>query len=94
MGGEYRFRSRLTDFETDGGALSCLIINDREKLPAGSASLLRGIQQRDTFSMLQRNRVPMEAKAFAAGIRIEHPQKMIDFAQYGRSRRYPSPTSL
>ena len=84
MGGEYRFRSRLTDFETDGGALSCLIINDREKLPARVCILAPGHSARDTFSMLQRNRVPMEAKAFAAGIRIEHPQKMIDFAQYGR----------
>ena len=43
-----------------------------------------GHSARDTFQVLNDKQVPMEAKAFAVGIRMEHPQEMIDLAQYGQ----------
>lgn len=84
LGGEVRFQSRLTDIEIRGGKVAGVQINGGEHLPCGQLVLAVGHSARDTFSMLYDREIPMEAKSFAVGLRVEHPQRMINQAQYGR----------
>ena len=57
-----------------------------EYMECGQLVLAIGHSARDTFSMLQRRGVPMEAKSFAVGLRVEHPQQMINESQYGAAQ--------
>lgn len=85
-GGEVRFHSQVTDFiitqEAGKKRLSALGVGGRF-LDTETAVLAIGHSARDTFAMLYDCGIPMEAKSFAVGVRMEHPQKMIDLAQYG-----------
>jgi len=83
MGGRFYFSSKVTDFETANGQLSALIVNDEKKIPVSAAVLAIGHSARDTFSVLRERAVSMEAKSFAVGFRVEHPQDGIDISQYG-----------
>lgn len=83
LGGEVRFRSLVTDIEVRNGNIAGVIINGREKLACEQLVLAIGHSARDTFSMLYERRIPMEAKAFAVGFRVEHLQSMINESQYG-----------
>ena len=97
LGAEYRFLSQVTDLETQGGRLTAVIVNDCERIPAEVCVLAPGHSARDTFRMLHKRGLNMEPKAFAAGIRIEHPQAMIDLSQYGRPQNEhlgPAPYKL
>lgn len=96
-GGEVRFHSQVTDIQThsDNGQkiLRKLKIYDSQKketylLDTDLAVFAIGHSARDTFSMLYQHGLPMQPKAFAVGVRIEHPQKMINQDQYGKN--YPS----
>ena len=93
MGGQYLFRHQVTDLVTEDGRLTGVICNDNVKLPVQAAILAIGHSARDTFRMLNRLRIPLEAKPFAAGLRIEHPQTMIDLDQYGQERGQILPPS-
>lgn len=83
LGGEVRFQSLVTDIEARDGKIAGIVINGREKLECEQLVLAIGHSARDTFSMLYEKGVPMEAKAFAVGLRVEHPQSMINESQYG-----------
>ena len=83
MGGEVRFRTKVTDLVIENGHLTGLRLNDEELLPAALCVLAIGHSARDTFRMLYDRGVYMEPKAFAVGVRIEHPQSMINLDQYG-----------
>lgn len=83
LGGEVRFHSQVTDLLADNTGLTGLEINGQEQLPCNLAVLAIGHSARDTFAMLFDRKVPLEAKAFAVGLRVEHPQKMINLSQYG-----------
>ena len=86
LGGEYRFSSKMTGFTVSAsGALTSVIVNDTIEIPADICVLAPGHSARDTFCMLQKEGVLLESKAFAAGVRIEHPQEMIDCSQYGQT---------
>lgn len=63
--------------------IEALIINGSETLPCSEAVFSPGNSARDTFRMLYESGVHLEAKPFSVGVRIEHPQAMIDTAQYG-----------
>lgn len=82
-GGEVRFENQVTGIVTENNALTGLVINKKEVLTTSCAVLAIGHSARDTFQMLYENAVPMEAKAFAVGFRVQHPQPMIDYDQYG-----------
>lgn len=84
LGGAVRFESQVTDICIEEGRISGLVINGEEKLSCRQVVLAIGHSARDTFFMLYEKKIPMEAKAFAVGFRVEHPQKMINFGQYGR----------
>lgn len=82
-GGEVRFESKVTDILIGSGAIQGVVINDTERLETDTVVLAIGHSARDTFQMLYERAVPMEAKAFAVGLRVEHPRRMIDRMQYG-----------
>ena len=85
MGGQFRFRSTVTDFILNNGHLEGVTVNDKDKIPAEVCVLAPGHSARDTFSMLKKRGIHMEPKSFAVGVRIEHPQTMINQDLYGES---------
>jgi len=83
LGGEVRFNTQVTGLMTDGDKLVGVKTADGEEIPCDTAVLAIGHSARDTFQMLDASGIPMEPKAFAMGVRIEHRQTLIDEAQYG-----------
>lgn len=89
LGGEVRFRHRMTDLRQENGRISGVSVESPEGtyfLPCADLVLAPGHSARDTFTRLQDLQIPMEAKDFSIGVRIEHRQEAIDRAQYGRPR--------
>ena len=84
FGGIVRFESQVTDFEIAEGAVTGVVVNGCERIACDRVVLAVGHSARDTFETLYQRRVPMEAKAFAVGLRVMHPQRYIDESQYGR----------
>lgn len=82
-GGEFRFESKVTDMVIQSDRIKEIIINDKEHLCADIVVLAIGHSARDTFEMLYEHHIPMSAKPFAVGLRVEHPRKMINRIQYG-----------
>ena len=84
LGGDVRFNTQVTELLMDGEKLIGIKTADGEEIPCDTAILAIGHSARDTFEMLHSSGIPMEPKAFAMGVRIEHKQTTIDEAQYGR----------
>ena len=84
LGGEIRFQARVEDFDIAAGRLRGLVLQDGEHIAADHVVLAIGHSARDTFEVLHARGVVMEAKAFSIGVRIEHPQSLIDRARYGQ----------
>lgn len=84
LGGSVRFSSCVTDLVTEEGGVVAVVVNGQERIPCSQVVLACGHSARDTFEMLCEHQVPMEAKAFAVGLRVEHLQRKINFSQYGR----------
>ena len=72
-GAEFRFQTCLKDIQIKENALHALVTEDDTVIPADVAILALGHSARDTFTMLHRHQLPMEAKNFAVGFRVEHP---------------------
>lgn len=90
-GARYRFRARLTDVRFDDrGRVRAAVLENGEEIPCDALVLAPGHSARDTFEMLHRHGVAMRQKPFAMGVRIEHPQALVDRAQYGPSAGHPS----
>lgn len=83
LGGEVRFSSCVTGFVIEKGLITGVVINQNEVLDTNHVVLAIGHSARDTFEELQRLGITMEAKPFAVGLRVEHPQKLINLSQYG-----------
>lgn len=95
-GGEIHFHSQLTDFTFTDGKLSAVKITTptgEKSYPAEVMVLAIGHSARDTFQMLYEKKLPMEAKAFAVGVRVEHKQAMINDSQYGANSPYQLPAA-
>ena len=86
-GGEVHFEKRLTDIEIAKGKISGLTFNGDESISARHVILATGHSARDIYALLFSKGVRLEAKPFAMGVRIEHPQPLIDQMQYGRTPR-------
>ncbi len=87
-GGKYFFQTCVTDLKFSDGQLKALICENLDrgtisKLETELAVLAVGHSARDTFEMLKNQGFKMEAKSFAVGLRVEHPQTMISETQYG-----------
>ena len=83
LGGEVRFCTQVTGLEQENGVLRAVITQKGERIPCSKAILAIGHSARDTFSMLEAEKIPMEPKPFSMGVRIEHLQKNVDLSQYG-----------
>ncbi|WP_298190634.1 FAD-dependent protein [Novosphingobium sp.] len=94
LGGEYRFETRVDDFVIGKDArgeqqLEALVLSTGEVLPARRVIMAVGHSARDTFAVLHSAGVHIEAKPFAVGVRIEHPQRLVDVARYGPGAGHP-----
>lgn len=89
LGGEIRFEARVTDLHIEAGQVRGVVLADGTEIRADHVVLALGHSARDTFEMLHGRGVFMEAKAFAVGLRIEHPQSVIDKARYGNFSGHP-----
>lgn len=90
LGGEIRFENQMTDLTLKGGQVQGIQVAKRQggtevtyELETEVLILAPGHSARDTFRMLKEKGIPMEPKAFAVGVRMEHPQEMINLSQYG-----------
>lgn len=88
-GGEIAFGKQVTDIEAGAQGVQAVVIDDSDRLPAQAVFLGIGHSARDTYEMLLARGVAMEPKSFAAGVRIEHPQALIDRSQYGEDAGDP-----
>ena len=88
-GGEVRFRAKVTDFIIKDGSIEAVVINDKERLNCRVVMLAIGHSARDTFEVLHHRGVRMNQKPFSIGLRIEHPQEVINRAQYGHYAENP-----
>ena len=89
LGGEVRFRQRVTDVLIEHGQMRGVTLASGEQVRADHVLLALGHSARDTFAMLHERGVAMEAKPFSVGFRIEHPQGLIDRARYGPNAGHP-----
>jgi len=83
LGGEVRFESRVTDLLIEAGAIAGVALANGETLMSRHVVLAPGHSARDVFRMLEKRQVHLDAKPFAIGFRVEHPQSMIDRARFG-----------
>ena len=81
-GGEIHFNSKLTDIQIESDKITKIQINNDFWLPIQSLILATGHSARDIYELLDRKNIQLEAKDFAMGFRIEHPQEIIDSLQY------------
>ncbi|MEO0471701.1 MAG: FAD-dependent protein, partial [Bacteroidota bacterium] len=86
-GGEIHFNSRLTGLEVSNGQLKSITVNGNERHQTDRLVLATGHSARDIFELLDREGIRIEAKAFALGVRVEHPQHLIDKIQYHHAPR-------
>lgn len=89
LGGEVRFDSRVVDFIIEDGRIQGVRMADGEELRSRYVVLALGHSSRDTFRVLHERGVYIEAKPFAVGFRIEHPQSLIDQARLGKYAGHP-----
>jgi len=85
LGGEIRFQSKVEDIEIAQGEVQGVVLQTGERIATNHLILAVGHSARDTFEMVHRKGIYVEAKAFSIGFRIEHPQSLIDQARYGKS---------
>ncbi|AGF54069.1 FAD-dependent dehydrogenase [Clostridium saccharoperbutylacetonicum N1-4(HMT)] len=88
LGGEVHFDSKLEKLSYENGKLKKIIVSGKE-IPCEALVLAIGHSSRDTYEMLHKENVSMDAKAFAIGVRIEHPQELINISQYGENHKHP-----
>jgi len=84
LGGTVRFHSKVTDIDIKNNSVCGVCINNNEWIETNHVVLAIGHSARDTFEMLYAKGVFMQQKPFAVGVRVEHPQEMINFSQYGQ----------
>ncbi|WP_426074294.1 NAD(P)/FAD-dependent oxidoreductase [Janthinobacterium sp. DSP2-3-3] len=93
LGGEYRFSSKVVDLDivpgSDGGQVRGVVLENGETIASNHVVLAIGHSARDTFEMLHRRGVYIEAKPFSIGFRVEHPQSLIDSCRFGPSAGHP-----
>lgn len=89
LGGEVRFESKVSDFIIENGRIEGVTLADGETLRSRYVVLALGHSARDTFRKLHERGVFLEAKPFAVGFRIEHPQSIIDHARLGKYAGHP-----
>ncbi|MHC1750152.1 MAG: NAD(P)/FAD-dependent oxidoreductase [Cellulosilyticaceae bacterium] len=90
LGGEFRFSSQVTDLKIENNILKAVQVNNDYWLETEVCVLAIGHSARDTFVMLNEERVYMQQKPFSIGMRIEHLQEWMNKAQYGEMANHPN----
>ena len=90
LGGEVRFETKVSDFLIRDGRMQAVVLDNGEQIQSRYVVLALGHSSRDTFRQLHTRGVFMEAKPFALGFRIEHPQSLIDKARLGKYAGHPA----
>ncbi|WMJ88068.1 NAD(P)/FAD-dependent oxidoreductase [Anaerocolumna sp. MB42-C2] len=85
LGGEVRFNTCLTDIFIENGQLTGIEVNETERIDCGVLVIAIGHSARDTFELIYKRGLKLSSKSFAIGVRIEHPQLLINKNQYGES---------
>jgi len=85
-GGVFMYNTTFTDLIIENNKIKGIIINNTEKLYTDALILAIGHSARDTFEMLYKNKINISSKPFAIGVRIMHPQDMINKSQYGENK--------
>ena len=93
MGGEFKYNSTLTNINIKNNKITSIEINHKEIIETEVLILAIGHSARDTFEMLLNNNIKIEPKPFAIGIRIQHPQELINISQYGEKYKLLPPAS-
>lgn len=88
-GGQVRFEARVTDLVVRDGAMHAVVLASGEELEAKRLILATGHSARDVFELLETKGISIERKDFALGVRLEHPQSIIDQIRYHSSARDP-----
>lgn len=88
-GGEFHFDKKVIDFIIERNTLKTVKTNDGDLIAADSFILATGHSARDIFELLEKRKISIIAKPFALGVRVEHPQVLINSIQYGNSYTYP-----
>ena len=83
LGGSVRYNARVSDFIIKNNAVQGVVLENGEQITAGAVVLACGHSARDTYALLAKRGIGITSKPFAIGVRIEHPQELIDRAQYG-----------
>ncbi len=86
-GGAIHFDSHVTDLILEKGKIQGIIVNDEKEHLCPRVILATGHSARDIYYLLHRKGIRLEAKPFALGVRVEHPQPLIDQLQYGQRKR-------
>lgn len=86
-GGEVHFDSKITDIVIRNNQVESVIINHTDERRCNAIILATGHSARDIFYLLHKKNILIEAKSFALGVRIEHPQPLIDKIQYKQAPR-------
>jgi hypothetical protein len=81
-GGEVHFGKKLTDIFYEGDTVQAIEINGSEKVDVNHVILATGHSARDIFELLHLRKIEIKAKPFALGVRVEHPQELINHIQY------------
>jgi uncharacterized FAD-dependent dehydrogenase len=89
LGGKIRFESRVDDIVIADGQVSGVNLASGEFIATNHLVLAIGHSARDTFEMIHKRGIYIEAKPFSIGFRIEHPQSLIDLARYGKNAGNP-----
>lgn len=83
LGGEIRFQTKVTGLIPSSGCMKGIVVNGELEIPAEAVILAVGHSARDVYSLLYAMNVTLEKKSFAIGLRVEHPQALINLSQYG-----------
>jgi uncharacterized protein len=86
-GGQVLFDKKLVDFTIENDSIKNIITSDGDTITANAYILATGHSARDVFELFQHKKLQIEAKPFALGVRVEHPQVYIDQSQYRCSTR-------
>ena len=90
QGGEIHFGCRVTDFLIQNNKMIGVHVNEQHEFFGDAFILATGHSARDIYYLLHQRKVKIEAKPFALGVRIEHPQSLVDAVQYHSTTRDPN----
>jgi uncharacterized FAD-dependent dehydrogenase len=86
-GGEIHFSLKLVDILVENGIITSIVLSDGRTITVSNLVLATGHSARDIFYLLDKHGIEIAAKDFALGVRIEHPQPLVDLIQYGQEQR-------